>query len=88
MKLIVEGAAYGARYEKEWKGDDAFKAERHFSIIFEYLWQYKKELEDRRLTEKAQWKTDIMMAKICNIEEILTEHQDLTLFFQESATAL
>ena len=88
MKLIIEDAAYGERFEKEWRGDATFKAENQLSVIADYLFQYKNELLAKTKTETNETKKTIMFAKITDIEEILTGHADLFTFLHGSVTAL
>jgi len=87
MKIRIEGA-YNAIFEKEWKGETTFKAEDQLAVIADYLFQYKCELLQKANKETDETKKTIMFAKICNIEEILTDHADMFAFLHESATAL
>jgi hypothetical protein len=88
MKLIIEEAAYGERFEKEWKGDVTFKVQDQLSIIPDYLSQYSHVLSIMMETEKNPVKKDIMFEKVKDIKNILNDHKDLFEFFHDSATVL
>ena len=87
MKIRIEGA-YNEVFEKEWKGETTFEAENQLSVIADYLFQYKCELLQKANKETDETKKTIIFAKICHIEEILTNHADMFTFLHKSATAL
>jgi len=87
MKIRIQ-AGYGDIFEKEWKGDTDFIPMKQLSVIADYLFQYKKELQEKFKREGNPIKRDVIMAKVVDIEEILNDHQDLFKFLHENTNLL
>jgi len=83
MKIKINGC-----YEDFEKTYDGFKISHQLSKLFEYTFQYKQELLKKLESEHDSMKTNIIKAKIKDIETIFADNKDLSTFLYDDATAL